>query len=296
MMSEIKGIISLLRPWQWVKNGFVLAPVFFGGQMGDVALLWRSFIALICFSLASSAVYCINDIRDVESDRRHPKKCKRPIASGVVKVYVAYGLTLILLAISFFVAYFFLGSSYKDVCIVIAEYIVLNLLYCFWLKRYALIDVFIISIGFVLRLLAGSAVTNVELSHWIVIMTFLLALFLALAKRRDDVVIFEDTGVEPRRNISKYNLAFMNQAISIVGSITIVAYLLYTVSPEVIHRIGSNCLYYTSVFVLLGILRYLQLTIVDVRSGSPTKVLFHDIFTQICVAAWIVSFALILYL
>lgn len=285
----------LMRPWQWVKNGFVFAPLFFSGRLADLSLLWRTTVAFLCFSLVCSAVYCFNDIRDVDADRMHPRKCKRPIASGKVSVGAAYALSAGLLVVSFLMAVLLLGDEWCGLCSVLGVYVVLNLLYCLWLKRFALIDVFIISVGFVLRLLAGSSVTQVELSHWIVIMTFLLALFLALAKRRDDVVIYEDTGVSTRKNTSSYNLAFMNQAISIVGSVTIVAYILYTVSAEVTARIGNDHLYYTSIFVLLGVLRYLQLTIVDVRSGSPTKVLLHDRFTQLCVIAWGISFAAIIY-
>lgn len=284
-----------MRPWQWVKNGFVFAPLFFSGRFTELYLLWHTAIAFLCFSLVCSAVYCFNDIRDVAADRLHPRKRMRPIASGKVSVGSAYAISAALLAASLLIAILLLGDDWRGLCTVLGVYLTLNIMYCFWLKRHALIDVFIISLGFVLRLLAGSSVTQVELSHWIVVMTFLLALFLALAKRRDDVVIYEDTGVSTRNNTCSYNLDFMNQAISIVGAVTIVAYLLYTVSADVTSRIGNDKLYYTSVFVLLGVLRYLQLTIVDVRSGSPTRVLLHDRFTQLCVAAWGLSFAFIIY-
>ena len=172
----------------------------------------------------------------------------------------------------------------------------MNIAYCMYLKQKTLIDVFIIAIGFILRIMVGGAATDIWISHWLVLMSFLLALFLALAKRRDDVVIYEGTGKRMRNNIERYNLAFMNQSITIVASINIVCYILYSVSPEVTERIGSNYLYLTSLFVLLGILRYMQLTLVDVRSGSPTWVLLHDHFIQGCIAGWLLLFILLIYL
>ena len=168
-----------------------------------------------------------------------------------------------------------------------------------WEKHCIQIVVFvIIAFGFILRILAGGLATNIALSKWIVLMTFLLALFLALAKRRDDVAIYEQTGVLPRKNVAAYNLDFMNQAIGIVAAITMVCYIMYTVSPDVVARFegGGKYLYLTSIFVLAGIIRYLQITIVNLSSGSPTKVLIHNRFLQICLACWIVSFLIIIYI
>ena len=171
----------------------------------------------------------------------------------------------------------------------------MNIAYCVKLKQIAIVDVFIIALGFVLRILAGGYSTGIYLSHWIVLMTFMLALFLAFAKRRDDVVMYEESGVKMRKNVNRYNLAYMNQAIAIVATITMVCYIMYTVSPDVIERFRSTHIYVTSIFVLAGIIRYLQLTIVDVKSGSPTKVLMKDRFIQVCVLGWIGMFALLLY-
>ena len=178
---------------------------------------------------------------------------------------------------------------------VVVSYILLNIAYCVRLKQIALVDVFVIATGFVLRVFAGGFATGIYLSHWIILMTFLLALFLAFAKRRDDVVIYEDTGVIARKNVNRYNLDFMNQAITIVASITMVCYILYTVSPEVIERFDSPYVYITSIFVLAGIIRYLQLTIVDVKSGSPTKILMKDLFIQLCIVGWVCVFITIIY-
>lgn len=172
----------------------------------------------------------------------------------------------------------------------------MNIAYCVKLKQIAIIDTIIIATGFVLRILIGGIVTQIWISEWLILMTFLLALFLAFAKRRDDVVIYTNTGVKARSNINRYNLDFMNQAISIIAAITIVCYIMYTVSDEVVQRMESSHLYLTSIWVIAGILRYLQLTIVDVKSGSPTKVLMKDRFTQLCIAGWIASYFVILYI
>ena len=172
----------------------------------------------------------------------------------------------------------------------------MNIAYCIKLKQKAIVDVFLIAVGFVFRLLVGGFATGIWVSHWIILMTFLLALFLAFAKRRDDIVMFEETGVKARQNVDRYNVVFMNQAIGIVASITIVCYIMYTVSVEVIERFNSQYLYITSIFVLAGIIRYLQVTIVDVKSGSPTKVLLKDRFIQLCIVGWVITFSIILYL
>lgn len=293
----IKNIVLLLRPQQWVKNGFVFLPLFFNGQLFDADALLSTFMAFVAFCFAAAGIYCMNDIVDAEADRRHPKKCSRPIASGAISTALGWTLAAICLATSF-VSAFFVGDSWTNVAIVIGIYFVMNIAYCLRLKQIAIVDVFIISIGFVLRIFVGGFATGIFISHWIVLMTFLLALFLALAKRRDDVAIYEQTGVLPRKNVAAYNLDFMNQAIGIVAAITMVCYIMYTVSPDVVARFegGGKYLYLTSIFVLAGIIRYLQITIVNLSSGSPTKVLIHNRFLQICLACWIVSFLIIIYI
>jgi 4-hydroxybenzoate polyprenyltransferase len=172
----------------------------------------------------------------------------------------------------------------------------MNLVYTIRLKRIPILDVFIIAVGFVLRIFAGGVNADIFISHWIVLMTFLLALFLAFAKRRDDVVAWEKTGSVRRKGIDKYNTAFMNQALTIVATLTMVCYIMYTMSDEVIERIGSVYLYLTSVWVLVGLFRYMQKTIVYDDSGSPTKTLYHDHFIQFCILGWIMSFFAIIYL
>lgn len=291
---NIKNLLKIIRPQQWLKNAFVLVPLFFGGSLLDSSDIVASVITAIAFSFVASAIYCLNDIVDVEDDRHHPVKCHRPIASGKVSVGQGYACMAAMVILAFLTT-ILLGSHAIGVATVIAAYLIMNIAYCLWLKRYAIVDVCVIAFGFVLRLLAGGQATDIWLSNWIVLMTFLLTLFLSLAKRRDDVVRMNKTGHAPRKNTIRYNLEFINQAITITATVTLVCYIMYTVSPDVEQRIGTRYLYLTTVFVLLGILRYLQLTMVDNKSGDPTKAMLHDRMLQAVVALWLLSFLIIIY-
>ena len=291
----VKCYIKLIRPHQWLKNGFIFLPMFFSGNILETEYWQNCIWAFIAFSLMASSIYCINDIKDVDADRRHPKKCGRPIASGAVSVTMAWVITIICFLTSYVIIFHELKSSLWGGVTIVTLYFVLNLAYCFKLKQFAIIDVFIIATGFVLRLILGGTVCSIWLSPWIVCLTFLLTLFLAFAKRRDDVVLHEHKGIVVRKNILRYNSEFMNQTLGILASITIVCYIIYSVSPDVELRIGSQYVYVTSIFMLAGILRYLQLAIVDQRSGSPTKVLLKDRFIQACIICWIMTFAFIIY-
>ena len=286
------NILKILRPHQWVKNTFIFIPLFFGGSLFDMADWTSSLVAFVAFSFAASAIYSINDIVDVEADKKHPKKCKRPIAAGLVSKLQA-SLLAIILAIAALALPFLLNNWMLSV--VIALYLAMNLCYCIRLKHYAIIDVCIVALGFVMRIVAGGVATDIVLSRWIVMMTFLLTLFLSFAKRRDDVLIMNETGMAPRKNTSRYNLTFINQAITITGGVMLVCYIMYTVSPEVIERFNSPNLYMTSFFVILGLLRYIQLTVVDERSGEPTRLVLSDRLIQLIIAGWIISFAIIIY-
>ncbi len=180
--------------------------------------------------------------------------------------------------------------------VILCLYIALNFGYSFYFKRIAILDVTIISIGFVLRLFVGSAVIEIPLSMWIVIMTFLLSLFLALAKRRDDVLLFINTGKKMRKAIGGYNLQFIDGAMMIMASVVIVSYILYTTSIDAFQSAQSEYLYLTALFVILGIMRYLQIAFIESDSGSPTKIIFNDKFIQVTILAWILSFVWIIYL
>ena len=288
--------IRIIRPQQWVKNLFVLIPVFFSGNVTHWPSVSASLLAMVAFSLAASSVYCFNDIIDVDADRRHPVKCKRPIASGAISVKSAWALMALMFLLS--AGMVCLLDTYTHVIqvgLVILVYYLLNILYCSKLKQYAIVDVCIIAFGFVLRVLAGGFATDIVLSNWLVLMTFLLTLFLSFAKRRDDVLRMNETGEPPRKNTIRYNLTFINQAITITASVTLVCYIMYTVSPEVVNRFHSDLLYLTSVFVLLGLLRYIQITVVDKKSGDPTKMMLRDRFTQCVVLVWALTFLVLIY-
>jgi 4-hydroxybenzoate polyprenyltransferase len=280
-----------MRIHQWIKNLFILLPAFFGLKLMQLSVIHNLTITFFAFSFLASSVYIFNDMLDIENDKVHPTKRKRPLASGAITKREGNILMFTLLFISF--ALFYLLNN-SIVIIIAIIYLVQNILYSIKLKNIAILDVMLISTGFVLRILIGGAASNTYLSHWIILMTLVLALFLALAKRRDDVFNFENTGQKARKNIQGYNMEFLNVAITIMSTIVIVCYIMYTVSPEITARFGDNT-YLTSFFVILGILRYLQLTFVWLISGSPTAVLMKNLFLQLIIIGWIVSFFLIIY-
>lgn len=285
-------LIALLRPQQWLKNIFVFTPLFFDRRIADWHYAWPCIVAFLVFCLTASGIYCLNDIRDAKADSRHPVKRWRPVASGQVSKGAAYVMMAVAWATAFaLVAIFALYPLASTLLL----YIAMNIAYCLKLKQMALLDVLIIAMGFVMRIVAGSQASGIALSPWIVITTFLLALFLALAKRRDDVVIFQTSGIKVRKNVERYDLVFLNLAVAMVGSATIVCYMLYTISPDVVERLGCPHLYATSIFVVAGILRYMQLAFASNKCGSPTRVLLHDCGLQLCVVGWIIVFAIILY-
>ena len=291
----IKSILRLTRPKQWIKNMFVFIPMFFGGELFDLHSVWLAVLTFFAFSLVASSIYCYNDIVDVDADRHHPVKCLRPIASGEVGIRLGYILMTLTFCLGMGVLLLLPPEVMSPVMAVIVFYYVLNLAYCSKLKQFAILDVCIVAFGFVLRILAGGFACELALSNWIVIMTFLLTLFMSFAKRRDDVLRMNSTGEAPRKNTVRYNLTFINQAITITASVTLVCYIMYCVSPEVTERFDTPYLYLTFVFVLLGLLRYIQIAVVDEKSGDPTKIILHDHFSQIIVVAWILSFLLMIY-
>lgn len=290
----LASLIKILRPQQWIKNGFVLAPLIFGGQLLEIKNLIIGLITFMAYSFAASSIYCFNDIHDVKYDRCHPDKCHRPIASGAISVKSGYCLMALMLILALCCISILPDNRLKTGGVIIF-YWLLNIAYCTKLKQYAIIDVCVVAFGFVLRLFAGGFATDVHLSKWIILMTFLITLFMSFAKRRDDVVRMEATGVALRKNTIRYNLTFINQAITITASVTLVCYILYTVSPDVIRSFHSDYLYLTSIFVIVGLLRYIQITVVDKKSGNPTKIILKDFFTQLIVLAWLISFLLIIY-
>ena len=287
----MKHIIKLMRPHQYIKNLFIFLPLFFSGNIQNMALFGQSFLAFAAFCICASGIYIVNDYCDIEDDRQHPEKRFRPLASGAVTSKVA----LILIISLFIVGGGLIASASLQAGAILLAYVVMNIAYSFHLKHIAIIDVYIIAIGFVLRLFVGSVVTGIHLSMWIVIMTFLLALFMALAKRRDDTLIFLDTGKKMRTVIDGYNLQFIDVAMMITATVVIVSYIQYTTSGDVTAKWHSEHLYLTAFFVMLGILRYLQIAFVEKDSGSPTRIVLKDTFLQLTIVGWVASFGWIIY-
>ncbi|MDE6255988.1 MAG: decaprenyl-phosphate phosphoribosyltransferase [Muribaculaceae bacterium] len=289
-----KGIMRLLRPHQWIKNGVVFLAMIFSGRLLDAECWISTILATISFCLVSSSVYCLNDVLDSKYDRLDPVKCKRPVASGMVSPVEALISGAITALLSLIVSILTLPWGCT---VIIAFYLSLNILYCVALKHVVLVDVMIVAIGFVLRVVMGGVASQIWLSQWIVIMVFLLALFLALAKRRHEVVLVERSEKqEGRRSVSGYTVPFLNSALSLLGAVLIIGYIMYTLQPKYGKGPDSEYLYITALPVLFGILRYLQLTIVENRSGSPTKIAYSDPPLLITGAIWLITFILIIYL
>jgi decaprenyl-phosphate phosphoribosyltransferase len=290
MLNKIKLYLQLARPHQFVKNGFVWLPIFFGLKLGDLLALEQTLIAFVAFCLAAGGVYVLNDLKDIQEDRQHPTKKNRPLASGAIPPRGAAIFMAALLLLAVLVGFLL---PKPDFLLILGAYLLLNVAYSFFLKHHAIIDVVCIAMGFVLRVMAGGVAAAVPVSHWIVIMVFLLAIFLALAKRRDDLLlVVENQGA--RQSIDGYTLEFVTISMGVMAAVIIVAYLLYTVSPDTIQKHGTDRLYLTGFWVVLGLLRYLQLTLVEKRSASPTKILLQDWFLQAILTLWILNFFLLL--
>ncbi|RAJ06738.1 4-hydroxybenzoate polyprenyltransferase [Chitinophaga skermanii] len=284
--------LKLLRPTHWAKNLFLFIPLFFAGEITHIDKIVSLIQAFISFSLIASSIYIINDYRDIEADKLHPKKSKRPLASGAVSKPAALVIFGICIALGFGIA-LLLKTKFA---FVLGLYFVMNLAYSYGLKNISILDIIILSIGFVLRVKAGGIVAVITISEWLMLMVFLLSLFMAIAKRRDDVLIKLESGKDMRKAVKGYNLDFMNVSLAIAAAVIIVAYIMYTMAPETNGRFGTWRLYYTSIFVIAGLLRYLQITYVENNTGSPTNILYKDRFIQITILLWILSFYVIIYL
>lgn len=284
--------LQLLRPKDWAKNSFLFLPLFFGREILDFGKLFHVFLGVIAFSCIASSIYIINDYRDREDDRKHPVKRLRPLASGSVSPTSAIVICILLIVIGFGLAWWIRDKF----LFVLGIYFLINLAYSLGLKSISILDIMILAAGFVLRIKAGSVISFVPLSEWIVIMVFLLAIFMAIGKRRDDVLLKLSSGTDMRKSIKGYNLEFLNVMLALVCAVIIVAYFMYTMAPETIQHTRTNRLYYTCVFVMAGLMRYLQIIYVSTDSGSPTKILYKDRFIQVTLLLWVASYILLLYL
>ncbi len=286
----MKAILFLIRPRQWVKNAFVAAPLFFTPEQLSVASAINVFEGFVAFCLVASAMYILNDYMDREDDRLHPTKKQRPLAAGTVAPVTAAGLCALLLAAGVGLAYA-LGQIFF---LMVMLYAGINIAYSIWLKRVAIIDLLCVAIGFVLRVYAGSALIDVQPSVWILNCTGLLAMFIILAKRRDDLV--KEVDQAHRAGLGGYNLGYLDVCVAMVLGALLVAYMMYTTDPDVGARLHTRRLYLTVPFVLAGIMRYLQITLVEKRSGSPTVIATTDPFMILSILGWMAVIVALVYL
>jgi len=279
-----------MRINNWIKNLIIFSSIFFAGEISNILLLRDSLITFISFSFITSSVYILNDFMDREQDRAHSSKKNRPLAAGKISVAHASVTAAVLVVVG-------LGLIFQlsiDTFYISLFYVAIMIGYCLVFRKIALVDVGIIAIGFVLRLYVGSTVTGFPNSMWIVIMTFLLAVFIALAKRRDDInnpVIEEN---KTREALNGYNLVLVDIMITVLVPIIIVTYILYCTTDNNVARIGEN-LYLTSIFVFFAFMRYLQLVFVKNQGGDPIKLLYHDTGIQLALILWVSSFGWLLY-
>ena len=288
----MRKYLALLRVSHWIKNLFLFIPLFFAGELFVISKLTQTGISFLAFSLMASAIYIINDYRDLRMDRIHPTKKYRPLASGQVSVRAGFILLVVCFVISATIAYLIDTWFF----VIILAYFIQNLGYSFGLKKISVLDIIILSLGFVYRVLAGGVVGDVYVSQWLVIMVFLLAMFLALAKRRDDLVLSIQLGKVTRVSSQDYNLGYLDTVLAMLSGITIVSYVMYTISDEVVERFQTEYVYSTAIFVVAGILRYLQITLVEQNSSSPTDILRTDNFIRLVILGWMLSFFFIIYI
>lgn len=292
LVGSVTGLAEGMRPVQWVKNGFVLAPVVFSGMLSDPIAVFRELSAFGAFCLAASGIYLWNDTLDWRSDAVHPDKRKRPIPSGRLSPTLAVMFGSLLL-----VASLLLGLKLSiGTGMLLSSYVVVNLLYTFRLKHIAILDLMCIAVGFVLRVIAGATSINVQASHWLLMCTFLLALFLGIAKRRQELVTLADKSDKHRRVLASYSLPWLDQAGTVLAGAAIVAYALYTVAPETQARFGTDNLIFTLPFVVYGIMRYLHQIHMADSTGNPTSALLTDRQLLLCIFAWGASCTAIIYL
>lgn len=281
---------KLLRIEQWVKNFLIFLPAFFGGIFDKIDSL-SLLIAFLSFSFLASSIYIINDLKDVESDRRHPKKRYRPIADGKINLKQAVFTSIFLFIIATSLAFLYLPAA---TWIILGLYFILNVLYSIYLKHLAIIDLIIVAFGFVFRIIVGALVASIELSYWLLLMTFLFSLFIVIAKRRDDFTTSSSTPYMLRKVNKYYNLSFLNTAITIVATLMMVCYIMYTFNSA--YFVGKD--YFaliSSILVIVGLLRYFQAIFVEEKGGSPTDFAFKDTFIQVVVFIWLAIFAYLIY-
>jgi len=286
------AIIRLLRPLQWLKNGFVFTPLIFSKHLFEKEYNNKAILAFVAFCLASSFVYILNDILDKEADKLHPEKKKRPIAADEISIPFATGIAVIVGTASIAIAQLLPIQFLYAILL----YIAIQFAYSFSLKHIVILDLFIIATGFMLRVFAGALAIQVEISHWIIITTLFLSLFLAASKRRSELVMIRKFNIETKRRVlQEYSIPFLDTLLMITTTGMAISYALYTMAERTIAVFGSEYLIFTTVFVLFGIFRYLFLVIVKEEGENPTAILTKDIPTAINLLLWIITCIGIIY-
>lgn len=283
-----KDLIESIRPKQWTKNLLIFAALLFTANLTNINLLVRSTLAFILFCLLAGSAYILNDLSDLEEDKAHPLKCKRPLPSGRLKVSYALGFSLFLATFSLTAGYYLSFNFFLTAL----AYLLLNLIYSLSLKNVVIVDVLSISLGFVLRAIAGAVVIEVVISPWLLICTLLLALFLALGKRRQELTLLKDKAGYHRRILKRYSSSLLDQMISVVTSSTVIAYCLYTFTSETAQK--AKFLMLTMPFVLYGIFRYLYLIYQKGEGGEPETILLKDKPLIINILLWIIACGIII--
>jgi 4-hydroxybenzoate polyprenyltransferase len=290
--SAASLLFHSLRPEQWTKNLIVFAGLIFGLELFNLHAAGRAVAAFVVFCALSGVVYVTNDIMDREADRRHPLKARRPIASGALSPALAGGVAFALAAGALGVS-FWLGARFGFVAL---GYLMLQSFYSGPLKHIVILDVLTIATGFVLRAAAGAVVIDAPISHWLLVVTILLALFLALSKRRHELVLLADGATGHRPILGEYSPYLLDQMISVVTASTLVSYIFYCISPETVQKFGTDMLGLTIPFPLYGIFRYLYLVHRREGGGSPSQMLLNDRPLLVCVALWVLAVVVIVYL
>ena len=288
--SMLPSLLRALRPQQWVKNLFVLAPAVFAHRLGETDAQVRSLLAFAAFCAAASAVYLVNDVRDREADRNHPLKRNRPIAAGRVSPRLALAVAAVLGAAAF-ASIAALGRIYGAI---LAAYVALSLLYSWRLKHVVILDVMVLAMGYVLRVEAGAAAVGVAVSSWLLLCTIFVALFLAFSKRRHELLLLAERAPNQRRVLTQYSPAFLDQMINVVTASTVLSYALYCVAEESVAKHGRGLLY-TVPLVLFGIFRYLYLVYQQPGHANPTEEVLTDVPFLINVALWGAAVMWVLY-
>lgn len=291
MKVKIKYLFQEARVRQWIKNLFVFPALIFSRHLGDLPYVGKTVLAFLILSLASGACYIINDIFDLKSDRLHPRKCRRPLASGKLSLTTAGFIALFLILGAIVGA----GFVNKEFLTLLFVFLVLQFAYTFYFKHVMLLDVFLIAGLFSLRVIMGAVAIKVEISSWLVICTILLSLFLALSKRRAEILLMAEGAKDYKKVLEKYNIKVVDEWINIITSALLLAYLLYTLSPETVKKFHTRGLVFTAPFVLYGILRYVYLIHNHVNEDSIENLVLKDKPLLVTIILWILSVVGILY-